>query len=287
MSNTPTVTADPTPSESTLELYGQNLPIGVLSPDGTQVGKGFAFRPLDFEVEEAIDKARNRPGGPGAHPAKVATEVLALTLTEWGGDPGFGTKAHEHKLAALQSAFVEDVLFAWVSLRVETMGEVLAVGWTCASCAHEWQWETDLGRLQITTVDAPPVPVRVKLHKPVSFGERTLVACDLLPAKWSAVYNVTAIQRRGSIGDIRNAILRSAVSAVVNDKGERSPLAPRAFQLITKRDRERLTKALDSPLLPRCDLSLEVVCPKCGHKTSTQLEWSWDFFFGSASLPAD
>lgn len=270
--------------ESTLELYGQSFPIGVDRGDGG-LAKAFAFDRIDYEFEERLDRARNRKGGPGNHPAKIATEVLASVLTEFGGDTEFATKNHKHKVAAIEGAYMEDVLYAWVCLRVETMGADLAIRWECVGCEHEWTWSTDLKGLEVTVLDTPPKPKTVGLIYPVSWGDQIIDTVELLPAKWRAVCQTKNAQRRGTLGDIKAGLVRSAVRSVRTKAGVELPLAPRIFELIHKLDRERMAQVMDSKEFPRCDLTFEIECPECAFVQRTPLDWTWDFFFGSASLP--
>ena len=277
----------PTTSESTLNLYGYNALIGTNELGSKELGKPFAFTHIDYKTEAEIDKKLNKKGGAGKHPAKVVTEVLAHTLTEWGGDSDFETKNHKHKLIALQNAFYVDILYAWCCLRIQIMGEILGLDWTCSECDHEFPWETDLNGLEVTTTNEMPEPTIVILNHKIHFGEITVSKLKILPPRWAGACKIRSAQRRGGIGDIKAHLLRTAILCMVTEDDKELPLAPRVFELLRKRDRERAIKTLDSDKFPQCDMSFEVECPECGFVQETSVVWTWDFFFGSASLPSE
>lgn len=271
---------------STLGDYGELLPIGVHGPRQPELQKGFGFREMDYQTEKEIDEARKRKDGPGNHPAKIVSEVLATMLSEWGGDSTFGKKSRKHKLGMIGAAYSEDILYAWVCLRIQAMGEDLSIDWTCPACQVEMPWPTDLSYMPVTVVDTVPEPVEILLKKPVQFGDKTLVAVNLLPPLWRAATEVK-MSRRGSLGDVKSEMLRTAISSFKTKDGEEHPPAPRIFDRLYKRDRERMMKALGGDRFPRCDMTFDIECKSCGHEHSTTLDWTWDFFFGSASLPED
>lgn len=268
--------------KSTLGLYGHRLPIGVFDPNRDAVGKTFAFRPIDYATEKEIDKRRSKIAGD--HPGKVVAEVLATVLTEWAGCEDFATKNHAHKIGAIENSYSEDVMYAWIALRVEVMGEVFALGVECQMCGHEHTWETDLNGLSITVTEEKVEPRLLPLRRPVSFGENTFKEVLVAPVRWGAINRIKA-KRRASFGDIKAEMVRDAIHAVKDGNGNTVPLAPRVYEMMRKLDRERIVKALDSDEFPRCDLRFEIDCPDCGHTSVTSLDWTWDFFFGSASLP--
>lgn len=270
--------------ESTLRDYGHKLIVGLADKSG-KIGRDFAFREIDYETEVEIDKARNKKGGPGSHHAKVASEVLATVLTQWADDRSFGTKAHEHKLAVLAHSAHEDLMYAWICLRVATMGASFGINHECPSCGEQSPWETDLEGMKITIADGPIKPVAMKLLRPVSWGQTSLVKVWLEPSKWGAVTEIKLVPNRNSLDDVKMSLLFSSVHHFESKDGAEVPPAKRAFELMRKLDRERAIKLLDGDMFPSCDLQLEIDCPKCGHVHTTPLPWTWDFFFGASSLP--
>lgn len=270
---------------TTLGLYGHTLPIGVY--DGTTLHKGFAFRRFTYAAEMEVAKLKRRKNGPGDHPAKVATEVLAYMLTEWGGDTSFSDKQHAHKLTALRAAYMEDFLYAWVALRVEAMGEELAIASTCGSCRHEHTWYTDLEELKLTVSDAVPDPVRLDLKSPFDWGKAKLVALELEPPRWASVCAVSAQDRNNGLDNVKHSIVTGAMRCALTADGEQVPVAPRVLEMLHKRDVERVAGALDSADFPRSELVFEIVCPACGSVEKTSLDWTWGFFFGSVSLRSE
>ena len=269
---------------STLKMYGHSLLIGV--DNAGQLAKSFSFRRFTFKEELEIAKLRKRKDGPGLHDAKIATEVLAYMLTEWAGED-VSQKAHKHKLMALRSAFMEDVLYAWICLRVETMGEDLAIKTQCPACRHTHTWVTDLTELEVSATSEAVEPVKMALKSPIPWGDQEITHVVMMPPRWSSIYNVVQAGQVEGLDPIKRAVVQGAIYSAVTGDGTERPCDPRIREQMTKLDVERIAKAFDSAKFPRNDASFEIVCPECGQAEETSLDWTWGFFFGSASLPPE
>ena len=284
---------EPTPvvgfSNSTLGLLGPTLPIGVLTGNPPMLEKGFAFKPYRMKEERELDRIRNRKGGSSTHPGKTVLDVLAYMLTEWGGDPEFSSRPYKHRVEAIRNAFMADVLYAYVWLRCEAMGSVLGMSVTCPTCSYEWNWQTDLEGLEIEVVDRTDQLVNkdYNLGTSILFGENEYDLLEVQPPVWAAVCDIKQNARRGGVGDIKAKMIRSCVRQAMctsNDKAMPVTMTTAFMDEMTKRDVESLAQFINDEF-PSVDLSMLIECPSCGAENLNQVQWNWDFFFSSSSLP--
>lgn len=267
--------------ESTLLDYGHALPIGVVETSPPRLEKTFAFRPYRTRDEKRIEKSRSKKG----HPAQDVVTVLSEMLTHWG--PYVWEELDDaKKKSILRNSFMCDVLYAYVALRVEALGETLALQTTCAACDHEWEWKADLRSVEIVTADRVEALSRTfDLRHPVSLGGRTFARLGLQPPTWGAVLAIREEKRRAGVGAVKIAMATGAIRYLIGDDGETLPAAASTLDELSKIDLERLVSEIDT-VFPKVDISLEMVCPSCEHSQTYPLQWAFDFFFGGSSLPS-
>lgn len=277
----------PTYNESTLRDYGHMVPIG--KPDGKGgLLKSFAFYDLDWGKEEEIDRVRNAPEGPGDQPGLLTLNILAIMLKEWHGDAKFSTRNHDGKLNTLLTSCAEDVLYAWVCFRVESEDPTFEIDVEkCPSCKKKFTWSTDLRGLEIKVTDTPPEDFHYRLRKPHAWGQdRVIDTLILRPHQWSGICDINHSARRSGLTDIKRAILSSSIYGCYDSRtpDDKVSLSPLLRQRISKVDMELMSNVVEKAF-PRADLTMQIVCPHCCHLQKTPLDWTWDFFFGAASLP--
>ncbi len=275
--------------ESTQDFWGNNALIG-REVDG-RMQKSFAFRELDAATEANIERARARKGGPGKHEGKLVTEILCRTLTEWCGDAEFGNKPPKEQARILRDSYANDVLYAFVCLRIETMTPDFALTLECGECGKKFDWATDLTGLELTVSGETPLPPQVvKLRRPIPLGDdRQVTEVQLGIAKWSSITNVN-VKNGLSIGNVKDAILMGSIEHLIDNKGVVIAKASALLAKMHKLDRERMIKFMrDEDSVPAADMTFHCECTHdgCGHVHKTELDWTWDFFFGAASLPAE
>lgn len=272
-------------SESTLGDYGPLLPIGVLSPTG--LAKEFAFKELVWEVEEEIDKLRNKKGGPGDHPGKTITTILAHVLTEWGGNKNFATAPEKARLQAIESAYMEDVLYAWVYFRYQEFDRYYTIRVPeCDSCGQEYHWTADLENLKIQVCDQIPPEFEYKLSRKISHGDSNLDTLTIACPTWAAVSRVNQSARAKGLTQVKKSLILASVKHAKDStlKDKVHAFSPSVRRRIRKTDLEKMMGVLEKGHFPQSDMRFEVSCSHCGHVFTTTLDWTWDFFFGSASL---
>jgi hypothetical protein len=275
----------PSYQETTLGVWGAALPIGIPVGNPAALEKGFEFAPLNFKREKALDKLRSKKGGSGNHPGKVPAETLAFMLRSWGGDHDFHDKKPKERYRAITNSYMQDVLYAWIYFRVQELGPYLALQAECVQphCRHEWEWTTDLRGLELTVTREAPQPLPFEFTDEIEFGGRSISGVLLLPPKWRVMSGFTGQTVVGT-ADIKGRLALDSVHVAVTSSGEHTPAAASMLDEITKADLERLASSVDD-LFPKSDPRFEIECPSCGNRQISGLNWTWDFFFGSASLP--
>lgn len=273
-------------SKSTLSLYGYQLPLGYHAQGETMLHKDFSFKPFNFENEKECTRLRQRKDGPGNHDAKIATEVLAHMLESWGGDTEFHRKKHEAKVAILRSAYMEDIVYAWICLRIEAMTHEVAVPFDCTNCdAPETEWVGDLNDLTVHVSDELPTPLPLDLKRPISWGEKTITGVKLYPIRWRSSCDVKDGVRTAGLDAIKEAMVTGAIHCFATEDGSEYPVQQRILDQMWKFDRERINKAYTKADFPKVELKFDMTCESCGLNVKTLLDWTWDFFFGASSLP--
>ena len=277
-------------SESTIRDLGHACPIGVPEGKPPILAKDFDFRSFSMEEELELDKVRSKKGGPGDHPGKVVEHVMAYMLTKWGGDSQFAQKSEKHRLQAIRSAYMTDVLYAYVCLRVDAMGPVLALQVTCpkTNCQHQWNWRTDLEELEVQVADRVEQvdAIPYKLRKPLPYGESKYDSLLLSPPTWGAL---SGVSQRGGTGSIKARLIQSCARKAFSEANPELPEIYPGESLLRKmhkRDVEEIASFLDSSF-PSVDLTAEIQCPACDTEFTHSIQWNWDFFFSSSSLPSD
>ena len=277
-------------AKSTLLDLGKMLPIGVPSGNPAILEKGFAFKPYRFQEERELDKIRNKKDGAKNHPGKIVESVLAHMLTEWGGDTEFSQKSEKVRRNAVRNAYMADVLYAYVMLRIEAMGSILGVKVACPHCEHEWKWRTDLEGLEIDFVERlEEISDKLyELRSGLKYGEKSYNVLSVAPPTWAAVSDIPQGTRRGGNGDIKARMILSSIRQATVSGDPKAPAVSAGSALLNgmiKRDVEELTLFIDESF-PNVDLSMEIECPKCESTFGHAVQWNWDFFFSSSSLPS-
>lgn len=267
--------------DTTLGLYGYCLPVGIEVGNPPSLNKDFAFKPFRL-IEERLIEQELKTRKAGNHPAQAVLTTLKIMLTKFGGID-FTTATEKEKMSVLSSAPMTDVLYAYLTLRVEALGEELEAPCTCPQCSTSWRWSADLNDLDLTVCEVPPEVV-VELRSPIQVGDKEVTKITLGPPSWNALLSLKA---GGGDSELKRNILMSSVRRIeIDGNWEARPIPPRSFELLTKRDSERLISVIDRQF-PSVDLSISTECPSCSFEGVETITWSHSFIFSSSSLPTE
>jgi hypothetical protein len=267
----------PDVTSSTFEDWGQRLPIGLLR-DG-RLHRDFSFRRWTMREERALEKMRkkNRRLSMGA----LVTNIMAFMLTRLGPYDFEALDQGQRRLVVNQM-WMPDVMYAYISLRIDALGPEVKFEVECSRCAHSWKFPADLARTDVKIAENPEALVRAYrlrdgIEPPTGVGGEAV--CDVLlqPPLWQAM---AALKQNGNMGDVKLFLMSSAMRQIGEGK---IPVIPEVLEGLSKFDLEHLQRAIDD-LTPGPELTLEVPCPSCDHTNKRNLDWSWDFFFTASSL---
>jgi hypothetical protein len=267
---------------------GHLMPIGM--EDGAQgkTQRGFAFREWTGVEDEEIDKVRQSPDLKKFldHNGKTVSIVLAVMLDHWGkfGAAEWNAMKVAKRILVLEESWMADVLTAWLALRVHAMGSRVVAQLECPRCHNEWAWPADLDKLDIQVADSVP-RFTYRTPRPIQSAGKSYEMLCVQPARWRAVSTLSTSAMSGSIYGIKQAMTASCLYGLLSDD-ESLPVAPitqGTIRAMPKRLSETLTRFIGEQF-PEPDTALAPVCPSCKHGWEIGLRWTYDFFFGAASL---
>ena len=272
-------------TKTTQGAHGRQLLIGVV--EGTKLEKDFEFKPFTWKEEKRIDQLRNEKGGSSGHTARVVLDVLAHMLTRWGSNEDFQALKHRKRVEILDQQYLEDILYAYICLRVETMGELMQMQITCQKpfCEHEFPWDGDLSALSITTTNLIPQPIWFQLRKQVTRAGKRIDALAVEPPRWRAM---TELKTGSALeADVKRSLAFSGIAKVRTADNEIIAASKSMMDSMMKLDVSRLVRLLESNDFAGTDTRVSWRCPECGTRVITTMTWGYDFLFSSASLPED
>jgi hypothetical protein len=261
-------------SESTIGDYGLQLPMGVVQ--GGEFHRGFGFKPYKMKQEKELaalrKKSTNRQAG------SMVVTALSHMLTHFGPYAEWEKMSEDHRALALHQAYMGDIMYAYIWLRIEAMGPELKFDHTCPACDRKSKLPVDLRQGDVKIAERPEHLLRwcdladgvtVQADKPPV----KRVSCT--PPRWLAMNQLSPDKNEGHL---KEAIIASSVRV-----GEaQQPMTPALLDDLSKRDLEFLTKFIDDGS-PGPDLTCTLVCSHCSHESVIPLQWSWDFFMTAAS----
>jgi len=214
--------------------------------------------------------------------------VLAHMCTQLGHHD-FGSKVVKDKivnkkllserLAIVNDMYMGDVLFAYLWLRVQSMGTELPIQLSCPRCREKIPFKADLDSLEVRSVDrVEDSEWRYKLATPIEIRNQEIVDLLIRPPRWSALKS--AGSDGGNFGELKASMIHSSVYAAGDM--EPLPLAPHEFDELTKLDFETLTADIDAQSVGP-DLMVELDCSACSRQIRTSIEWASEDFFGVSS----
>lgn len=264
---------EPSLSDSTFEDWGKRLPIGVLADGGLH--RGFEFRRFTMKEERALEALRKKRRRTSM--GEFVAGVLSHMLTQLGPYDFAGLKESERRLLVHQM-WLPDVMYAYVWLRIDALGEMVKFRLQCPTCAHKYVFPADLHRTDVTIAENMAALVYThSLRDGLETADGLVHDLILQPPRWSAY---AALKADSNVGDAK---LRTMMSAIRQIGDGKFPATLSIVESLTKFDLEHLQKVIDDRT-PGPDLDLETECSGCGSLNHAAMDWTWDFFFTASSL---
>jgi hypothetical protein len=268
---------------TTLGKLGRQLPIGLLSPDGSKLSKSFTLRPFTFEEELAVGEMREQQGlSAGAFVAKL----MSIMTIEVGGTRLEDLKDDASRELFFHGMFMADVLYMYVCLRIEAMSNTLSMLINCpgARCQGKepFPFYGDLNGIDVRAVQAASeIDHTCTLRDGLKFGDKVHKALRVQPPRWNCFYE----RDLNNKAQIQLAMFTGSVVGFADEDGEVS-VPETCFRKLSKFDAEKLSTFI-SKATPGPQMILEAVCPKCKTKGVKSLDWGYDSFFAGSSLSDD
>jgi hypothetical protein len=259
----------------TLNELGNHLPIP--TKEGEKLS--FTFKPWRMAEEKQIGKIKQQ----NRHLGKLVREIFTFMLEDFGGKPWGALSDAEQKLLLNQMSW-GNIFYMYIYLRYDALGdEMKMVDIQCPNCTHTTkEFTADLNSLEVKVNEGKyDEEAFYNLKKPFRVGEIDIEALRLGYTPWDAMEKIKIGQQNE--GDIKENMIRaSLLGAVGKEVGNVDLDKFKLLEQLTKRDIEGMYNKLDEhnggPIL-----GLDVKCEACGHEWHTPMNWSYDYFFGSAS----
>ena len=248
----------------------------------------FKFKDWGFEEEEKIAKLKNEESSSGV----FATKVLSLMLDELGGLKW--DKLGEIKAVILNQMNLADMLYMYIYLRVESLGSEFAFSnLVCPFCnyTHE-EYVVDLKDLDVDCMpegEKPSDSVDYKLLKPIKYShvgpdkkpiEEVIESFKICRSKWNVMETITG-ETASNEALTKKVILKGSIVGYNDSIGFVD--AENMIGKLRKIDFERLDRVISNhnhgPTIVVSDK-----CKNCNKSWNQQINWSYDYFFGSSSL---
>lgn len=269
------------PTVSTFREWGFQLPVGFLQ--GSELHRGLGFRSWRGRTDRELEEHRASLKGSVTQPEWMV-HVLSRMLVRFG-PYDFDVLDDGMRRLVLTQAWVADVMFAILALRVSALGSEVRFDFQCGACGHKWRAPIDLDDMELKIPGGPEDLSRVhELRDGIEIGGKLYHRLVLDPPRWSALL-VKAARKTVEVDATAALVVGSIRHALSDDDGSPVQVTADAAEDMTKFDWERLQKRIDTDHLgPQLDLVSVCTNPMCEHENHHGLDWSWQFLFKSASL---
>jgi len=241
----------------------------------------FTFKDWGMREEKLVAKLRDSKTNMG----KFISGVLRLMLKELCGEDFTSKTEGEQKLALNQMALA-NVMYMYLFLRHDQLGEEINLTFGCPSCDHKIKnYTANLNDLDVYCKFGDwEETINYKLKKPVNLtkGDILVETVKLGICNWDVMEKADTTGKDFNEAVMKERTFRDAIKGVEGhdgyiDMGE-------FIEKLKKIDIEFLNRKI-SEHNAGPEVQAEVSCDKCGFEFIRHLDWSYDSFFGLTSLP--
>lgn len=276
---------------NTLAGLGQLLPIGITGPGGSR-HRDFVLKPYRMKEERAINaiQARNQSGKPVTF-GRFVTQVLSVLCDRIAGVDLSSLKTEAERVLFFNNLYMGDVQYIWIHARLAALGPMELFHIKCGACRYMMEVTTDLSTLDVNEVGfnekGEPQAVESDLFKDVTLSDGIMFQGELrkqikLQApKWGGF----DAGDPNNYSDIMFSLIQNSIVGVEGiEQSEFAPLPDAVLDEMTKRDMEAISEAFNSEP-PGPLMGVEIECPRCRTDNRAPIDWSYNHFFSSSSLP--
>jgi len=263
--------------KQTIQDRGPLLPIGIAS--GGKLHQGFDVRPWRFKEEREL--GRLREDNKGANLAQYVSVVLATMCTRMGPHD-FTQMSENERLLAVGQMYMADVFYAYVWLRIQSLGNEFTIKFQPANAPEPLNIVTDLNTIEVDSVDELEQTFwEYELKAPCRIRGKTAIGFKMGAPRWDALERAPKLGTDS--GAAKLAVLLGSVAEIRCENSEPivTALAPDELDELTKRDIETVTALMDKNNLGP-DMSVEG--KHKGRPFRVSIDWGYDNFFSISSV---
>lgn len=246
-----------------------------------KIDQSFTFIDWGMNEEKQIAKIKEKNPSMG----KFISAVLALMLNTLNGEDFKNKKDGEKKLIINQMPMA-NVLYMYVYLRYDQLGEEVKMAFPCPFCGHtNKDFNADLNDIDVDCkCGAYEDVVEYKLKKPITLekGQQLVDTLKIGIAKWDVMEKADS-QEANDEASMKEHTFRCSIVGV---NGDVKVLPDEIIRKLKKIDIERIHKII-STHNAGATIQAEIKCPKCKASYTRQVDWGYENFFGLGSLPSN
>lgn len=262
----------------TLKDLQNALPIGVVR-DGNLI-KDFTLRPWRIREERQIGRIRERARG--FTMGQFVSKVLSIMVEGIAGEP-FERKSEGERRLFLNRMFMSDVLYIYIFLRYQALGNILKMKVTCPVCRNPFDFSADLETLDVRTHErAEDIEGEVELIQGLNIKGEMRKKLKIRPTLWAMLEGLPGPLARNE-GELKIRAFRDSIIGVEGIESPGLTLTDDVLDEMVKRDIELLTREIDR-FNAGADLTISDACPFCRCQFYQVIDWGYDYFFGISSL---
>ena len=267
-----------------LRTLGPRLPIPPTDSDGKPLSDvTFTFNEWDMETEEHLAELKRKAN----HIGHFTSQMLGVLLADFCGSD-FQKLTKEEKILKLSQLDFSNVMYMYIYLRYDELGEEIKFDITCPVCRRMIRdFVADLGDLQINAKDPKQhaYDFLYELKRPIIIPEQgTITKLKFRGSKWEAMEKAD-VETSQNAGKMKKVMFKSSL---IGAEGEDGPLKGFVdLEFILKR-----MKKIDFEMAMRDVVEnnagpamlVKGKCPHCTSEWFRALDWTYDSFFDSSSL---
>ena len=262
-----------------LQNLGPQLPLGIVDSAKTY-HKEIAARVWKLGTERELGDLRDK--NRDSNFAQYVSMILGTMCTKLGPH-AFDGKPLADKSVLVSQMYMADVLYAYIWLRVESLGPNLNVEVKCPTCNGTFPFAADLNTLEVTCADSVEAAQwDYTLKHPIKVRGRECKALRFGPTRWNAMESTSASQFNS--GQMKADIVRYSIHEVGHDGEtfEAMPISEHELDELSKFDFETLAYLIDKNAIGP-DMSIKDKCRLCSRPFVTSIDWGYESFFAISS----
>jgi hypothetical protein len=264
---------------TTIGERGNYLPIGFKEPNGG-LARAFSFRRWTMKQEKELGEVREKLNK--ASLPEYVMAILGLMTTNIGSIDIQSMKDAERQLVFGQM-FMADVLYMYICLRLQALGNELDIELKCPSCGAKQTFTADVGSIDVRHIERPEMSCFVHtLRDPIRIRNKEVTKFQLGHSRWGALVT-------GGISNVSEAKSTIIAGSVIGINDEITDIMESELDDISKKDLEDLVQKINKAAVGP-DMSVEGSCSAtlkngkpCKAEFKSQIDWGYDSFFAGSS----